>query len=142
MERIQEINELRKGTLSEDFVTNHPQMVKSIINFLNPSRFYRFMLLIFNSQAQLIKRLVTSNADSRPTAADLLNEVSDMKDYKDTADEKDQTIKRLQQELSFKDELIAVLAEKLSTLEMLSKNGQIVPSSNERSSEGITDKSS
>ena len=59
----------------------------------------------------------------------MLNEVSEINDYKDNDDEKDQTIKRLQQELNFKDELIAVLAEKLSALEMISKNSHLIPDS-------------
>ncbi|XP_065211676.1 eukaryotic translation initiation factor 2-alpha kinase 3-like [Planococcus citri] len=118
MERIQEINELRKGNLPKDFVENFPHI------------------------AQLIQSLVNQNANTRPTAADLLNQVLEMSDSKDTNDEKDQTIKRLQQELSFKDELIAVLAEKLSTLEMLSKNSQVVPNKDESSTESGIGKSS
>lgn len=76
-------------------------------------------------QAQLIKRLVTRNVDSRPTAAELLKEVSEMSEFKDCSDERDETIKQLRQELDHKDELIAALTKKLSMLEINSKQSNV-----------------
>lgn len=74
-------------------------------------------------QARLIKLLVNNDLNQRPTASELLKEISSLNEQRNAEEDKVLTIQRLKHELMLKNEDIALLKKQISMLKMETTSG-------------------